>query len=97
MPWQRKMCIRDSAYNAAVDFKYTGIYKAVVPAGAHEHYSIRTTPEAFCEKADRFSHIRLRLRSPEKKSAVRIAFLTDTGKRWAGDKCTCLLYTSRCV
>lgn len=77
-----------NAYNAAVNFKYTGIYKAVVPAGAHEHYSIRTTPEAFCEKADRFSHIRLRLRSPEKNSAVRIAFLTDTGKRWAGDKCT---------
>ena len=77
-----------SAYNAAVEFKYTGIGKAVVPNGVHEHYSIRTAPEGFCEKAVSFSHIRVRLRSTEKNAAIRIAFLTDTEKRWASNKCT---------
>lgn len=77
-----------SAYNAAAEFKYTGTGKAVVPNRVHEHYSIRTAPEGFCEKAVSFSHIRVRLRSTEKNAAIRIAFLTDTEKRWASNKCT---------
>lgn len=77
-----------SAYNAAAEFKYTDIGKAVVPNRVHEHYSIRTAPEGFCEKAVSFSHIRVRLRSTEKNAAIRIAFLTDTEKRWASNKCT---------
>lgn len=77
-----------NAFNDAAEFKYTGIYKSIVPNSAYEHYSIRTAPERFNEKAAGFSHIRLRLRSPEKNAAVRIAFLTDTEKRWASNKCT---------
>ena len=77
-----------SSYNTAAEFEYTGIGKAVVPNCVHEHYSIRTAPERFCEKAVSFSHIRVRLRSTEKNAAIRIAFLTDTEKRWASNKCT---------
>ena len=76
-------------YNAAAEFMCTGTHKTLAPTAiTHEHYSIRTTPERFNEKAACFSHIRVRLRSPEKNAAIRIAFLTDTEKRWASNKCT---------
>lgn len=75
-------------YNDAVSVSQTGAALELCPVGHHEHYSLSSAGGApFC-LAKEGSHLRLRIRSREGNSRIRVAFLTDGDKRWASNKCT---------
>ena len=75
-------------FNGAVESVYTGDRLDLRITGSHEHYSLISASDAPLCKAGEVSHIRLRVRSRAGASRIRLAFLTDTDKRWASSKCT---------
>lgn len=78
-------------YNGAVEYSYTGTQIELCPTSTHEHYSLISVGESFCS-AKEATHLRLRLRSREGDSRFRVAFLTDSDKRWASNKCSPVVF-----
>ena len=74
-------------YNAAVKADFTSEGVRITPVASHEHYSLISNFSGRICSADDVKYIRISLRSPQKTARFRLAFLTDTDKRWANDKC----------
>lgn len=75
------------AFNSAVELRPNRDAVEICPVGSHEHYSLVGSAETGLCAASEATHIRLRVRSKGAPSRIRLAFLTDTDKRWAGNKC----------
>lgn len=79
-PWQ--------SYHDTVNVLYTGTSIELSANATHDHYSlVLWGGEEGLFDADTISHIRVYVRAHGKPAALRFAYLTDTDKRWAGNKC----------
>lgn len=75
-------------YNDAVKAEFTGSSILVTPVADYEHYSVVCRgKDGVIIKADEATNMRLYIRATEDFSQIRVAFLTDTDKKWASNKC----------
>lgn len=72
--------------HGVVDVRYTAEGVLTEPVGRHEHYSLLGHADSLI-RAEEADYIRLKIRSREGDSRIRLAFLTDTDNRWASNKC----------
>ena len=71
-------------YNQAVRLDKTASGLLLTPVASHDHYSLECRAPFDARSA---SYVRVTLRAPAEKAVVRLAFLTDTDGRYAGNKC----------
>ncbi len=75
------------SYHDTLKISYTGTHIRLSSSGTHDHYSlVAWGGEKGLFPAKSVSGIRIYVRA-ERMAAIRFAFLTDTDKRWANNKC----------